>query len=1437
MPAWIPKRKKIQDYIEAEKARIETLRWRREQAIPPRIEPSPEELPEPQPQLRQWGEIEPPPTTWQRPITSRITPQRLRDPTEPEAYEEPPTWETRVWQPTQQRQQWITPTPETTPTPDYAELLGKPEYKPQPWWRTVVEKATLPFRLLHEKVELPGASLLTAPLSPRLPWIAGETWLEHEQREYKAWKAPKFVKGFTEFAVSLPLFLIPYGGLSIAGSRFIGQAARAAGLARTAKVIEETGKILPAVERAAGYPISKPLSLAGKGLTKAVTEPIALQVAKEGERGLSVGFLKLKPLKVLAEEGFNPVHARRLTERWGKVPGLPWLIKKIDPSVLAYTPEARLTIAYSRQLDMAEGGVRALFMSGVSSLKNPKEIFGIDGLGYARAVRPRIKDASLDMDSIIRFPSKYVLNAEQREYIKIHIQTWTPMRNRLKQAGILERELASELGEGGYLGRVALSFTDKETGKTIAIRSGGRAVGAKQPLVKPRRIENYADAIEAGFRYQTDPRAVLFQRLNEGFKLLIDKEFIFEMAVATGARPVGAKALSQRMIRDATLQASKNTEFILDRIRRAIRGEKLTTQGIRGIRTRNPEIADFLEGSRTRIKVARVEAEEVGATLDTVRAEIEALKEALTTESATNLVYIIKRTGWQKGEISNLTLKQYREITGKTSISPNILTPDKKHIRWEYALDDIATQMGYRSGDALRDAIVRAGESFARLATLSRERSYLTSTIKGIGAPEVELADLRQVIKHLDGQLAHEKRLYLRAKQTATEALEISRLPSVREAFVWQPGMRGYIFPKATAEYINRALGVTGNAWVRSISDVNAIIRFVQTGVDLGPYFIQGLPTFVTRPKVWANAVKTSMEGLFEERTFYRFLTQPRHRATLEKLIPEGFVLNLAEFVEAAPIMAKIPGIGGFFNRWAKWFNFALDGGRLLEAEALLALPSIKAAGGAGVRSVVDHLGKKWGVMSTRWLGITEGQRQVENAVLFYSSRYTRSVIAMAKDIVRGGMEGALARDMAGRMLLGMTIVYYGLCKALGQEPNLDPSTGKFMTVQIGKDHIGFGSSYVALVRLTGNILRSLSENPRGFITLDSKDNPFVRFFRGRVAPTTGVAIDVITGRTFIGEPVDSLASFGKYVGIRNMTPFWLQGHAQGLVGAEPMPGPLVVPAEFFGMRSWPLQPWEKRSDLREYYAELEYGKSWPELRVLDRRKLEQKHSDLKDITEEAWRLGIKRGRPSQVAYGQWRAEHDAVNQKYEELLWQLQSQVDRGEKTGYEFRLSAQKIGASRRFALDRIDERPEYEDVMLALTEPRPEPEVTPQFEDMAYDVYMKLMFAGDLERGVDDYNFEEADRRRQWFINTFGEETYRYVLERLNQSRDIPPLMREYYRAVEVMRPYWQVRDKIEKMFGKLFAESSRGQALISKQRKQLRLTNPEIGKYYELFYSRS
>jgi len=126
-------------------------------------------------------------------------------------------------------------------------------------------------------------------------------------------------------------------------------------------------------------------------------------------------------------------------------------------------------------------------------------------------------------------------------------------------------------------------------------------------------------------------------------------------------------------------------------------------------------------------------------TPDQKQAEAAGLREWMASEPAYDLTNLIKKSGWYKGEVSNLTIKQYKDLTGKTSIKPNILTKDGKHVRWEYALDELATEMGYEDGEALKYAIEQTGEALTKAKGLEREVVISKIPYTEIGQPEAGL--------------------------------------------------------------------------------------------------------------------------------------------------------------------------------------------------------------------------------------------------------------------------------------------------------------------------------------------------------------------------------------------------------------------------------------------------------------------------------------------------------------------------------------------------------------------------------------------------------------------------------------------------------------------------------------------------------------------------
>ena len=740
-----------------------------------------------------------------------------------------------------------------------------------------------------------------------------------------------------------------------------------------------------------------------------------------------------------------------------------------------------------------------------------------------------------------------------------------------------------------------------------------------------------------------------------------------------------------------------------------------------------------------------------------------------------------------------------------------------------------------KRGEALPGATLKAIEAtspnFAQ-----RLRNAATLTGKERTQALTKLHKEAQAAQRLAGQ---ELAIARSARARAYEAAR--RTPGMRS--VGQPFAAGRLFPEEIASDLNKMMMDRGAPIFTKLSNVNALSRFMVTGFDFGAGLIQGVPLLMSNPIKWGRAMGISMKAFVDPTVRARYLTRPENVAILERLIPEGLLIGNSEFMQAAgggllksrPV--QVVDRLNTIQRFSSSFNTFGDVARIEWAKGLL--PMVERQG-KSIRDMTAFINEATGVLSSRALGVGATQREVEGAILLFAPRYFRANISFWADMMRGGLRGELARDTLVSMIMGGFFWYYGAAKALGQEPNFNPTSGKFMTLEIGKQHVGLGSMQVAMVRLLGNIYRTATEDPQGFIKLDSRDNPLIRFMRSRIAPVTGASWDILTGKSFIGEPLDTPLSLTNEVAVRRLLPFWLSGY----ITDYPKPGPGGF-TEMFGARTWPLQLWEQREELGERLARAEYGKPWRStkeeqgINKLQKAELEEKYDDLRRLDEAARAQRLERGGAKEEMWHAFQEDRGRARAVYESKLWGAQDLYDRGEIIGYDFRQLAKTAGAELRGAYKSIETNSAYTEVMEFLSQPMTEQQMrdTP-VEDIAFDIYMSLMYSGDLEDAAGQYDFEKADLLRQIFIAQFGQGIYDYVRSRLAQGKDVPPLMQEYYKAQEVLRPYWEVQDKAERLFGKPKTEwqQRRIDRVVSRMRKQMRQQNPEMEKAYIQFYTR-
>lgn len=733
-------------------------------------------------------------------------------------------------------------------------------------------------------------------------------------------------------------------------------------------------------------------------------------------------------------------------------------------------------------------------------------------------------------------------------------------------------------------------------------------------------------------------------------------------------------------------------------------------------------------------------------------------------------------------------------------------------------------------------------------------------------------------------------------KDMLAEARQQAKLGRERTAFP-RPGLETYLTPRAfggsiapikEGEAINRLFGPQQtNQVLQGLSSVTNAVRMFQTGFDLGGGMIQLLPIMFRRPDIWGKAQKLGFEALVDPTVWPRF--QVEHAAVYERLVPTGMLAGGAH--ETTEALRQVGRVGRIFQEGplskvavpaGRKFEIELEAARVFLGESLLPLAArdiqklvAKGVSQEAAQRQIDgqlagFLNKITGVFSSQALGISSTQRQVEAAVLFFSPRYLRATFALLGDIANGGLAGREAMKSLGAMMAGGLISYQSMARALGQQANLDPREGKFLTLKLGDTWVGPGSGWVALARAAGNIAKAV-ETPSNFALgglvagkQDWRDiletDPFWRYWRGRSAPLTGNFLDILTNETVIGDPVQSPEDFLRVVVARDLAPFWLAemvqpGPEAGIV-EQPMSAggrALNVAAGLTGLRAWPVSEAETRNNLRENYANLTYGKEWTGLTRPEKDVLEQAHDDLRAATQTAQVEIVRRGGP--------RAIYEGLTKQIENTKLVRGQELDKAAKAVIAGQMAYADYAKVREESMTKYGNQTEmlYQQREAAAKD-------VPQFQQKdlerteeldARDRYYQIsldQFRDDTGQITDDSwsAFEAAQKR---FLNTLTPTLRKYVVEHEGDwIQALPPAARriEMQRKADyaLLEQYWQIGDDAWKSVPTLAAMKKRVESeqnpiqriglqkmanaqglqivekIISARKDALRYTNPAV-----------
>ena len=742
-----------------------------------------------------------------------------------------------------------------------------------------------------------------------------------------------------------------------------------------------------------------------------------------------------------------------------------------------------------------------------------------------------------------------------------------------------------------------------------------------------------------------------------------------------------------------------------------------------------------------------------------------------------------------------------------------------------------------------------------------------------------------------------------------TKALE-RRMAKSEDVFDAELTNLKNIDPKVKAELKN-LLNDSGSMWVTEKANlISGFMRTLGSGFDAGAPLIHGVLMLFTDPRRWAKSVAIANDALLTGEGKAKYYMEnldivnemQRNNAIsvgdaefLESLSGGGYLgrgletLSKGVGPEQAKAASRVFGRGakGLASRFGNHFDTFLFASRVemykalrgsvLEDAAAIATKRARKAGTLNpsgtlgrasdseeqkaLGALAEHINKMFGTLETANTGLKNSTRKTLGAWVTYAPRYRLASYAMMFDFTKRGYRGTLARDRLSNFLTSGLLWYSYTCHMLNQEPKLDPSRGDFMSIKVGGQDLAIGSVWISTARLFGNVMagtinRAVPLGMEGTYDWEWLDNPLSRFMRSQISPLSGTVLDIVTGKNFVGAPLDeNLGSFetvARGVG-GHLLPFWLSGffsHApigKGAAFNELTKGdPLgldrsedekteenwalgafgAAGAEFGGLRTYPASTHEKTIELANdeinimidkgelVVPESQFGVSgnvhWNDLNPIQKGMVRQRNPVLNDMF-------LKN---KEIFAGQRGEELDlyfynvsSVGNKYKNEIYEAAEKFEQSDPMDANapavYRKAIQdagaRVGARYKDLRDGLTEEA-ITDMEAQLEEKRTDPDA--DFYDLAFFDYIEQVVAPDFETTDGDYDHRGAavalgDFLYRWtgsqdgIINGQMHPAYQYIQQR--RSYWWPDTMVELKLGQEAMTPYWSVPDNILQSLG--------------------------------------
>ena len=1301
--------------------------------------------------------------------------------------------------------------------------------------KEVFEFISPALEFVHEEIEKPFAAAITAAASPSLPYKSGESWIEHEKREYEAWKAPTYVKGFAEFA--MPLWWLPYASIVKFTTRPLIGAGKAAKLSNLRPTIAKEA-VMPTVEEKLAL---IPNSLIKQSLRLTEKVPILGRVVK-ALGGDSV-FTRPNPLDDIGKaKGYAYILAEEIVTSQG--------MANVLMNRLALIKRGRTEKDIFKLYDIEVRGGREL-NAKIGAVKT-----SVDKPGLKVKNKAGVEEVSFYADDVFQNHHLYEWTDDvAKKYVETGHEITKWMREWVEAHGIkLPKRKGTDITGVGevireHIVRIAKGQVDadgvfKPLGETNPFKQmiydtmfDGVRAGVKYGGTFAERVELLANVV--GKKMATDRFTTAMKSLG---KTATDRLSATDIGKRLNAR-IPLLQGDVKVLKAALASLEKNRSV-------DIRTMKL-------LKEQFPELAPSIE------LTTLVSTTKIIDYINTMAAKIVFTQHGKLTPSTKRLKGNVARQNLIKeiGSAAKKTAPIYpiaksvrEKIASKSARIPPGTGRTLQATELERYIEGLETAAISKAGfdDVLNivSRYVKDNDTAIRIVTAGQKRVV-----------RAERALHLKVIKEVRRQLETKKKELREQSLSRAKKLREAGQPKAGEGKFTLPALNKTIFNAEVVAKLEPKLADHGQRWIRKMAQASGASRMLVAAMDLSAPFIQGLMVFGRNPAVWAKGVYKMMNIAKTPWKLHSEL-QAREVSRMERVLAGGSTASI-DYFEAMPVLRKVAGkIAGRRGERAVAETYGraeaafLGFGEIARDEmwkvgkytiGLKGLP--EAAQKEQLRDLAQSLDRMTGVMSPQKAGISITQQQVESAWIFFAPRYTRAGLAFMGDMIRAGATGAQARKALGGLLVGGLTVYTGMASVLGQEPNFDPTSSKFMTLKVGGSHMGVGGIYYATMRLIANMSVTAMEDPGRLspLNLSRTDNPYYKYLYSRTAPLTGLITGLaIEQKDYFGAPFESAGDYAAFmadkvipIAMQSAMPWdrkpWMDAAFE----------PAKLGAEFVGMRAFPESAWEARDTFRENLAIKDFNKHWDDLTRAEQREIEADQPVLEMFDKEILKWKIQKGKPLDILFTRWQDEIDNEKEGGNGKVIQAAEQFSL-DQDGYAFRLRVKKFESDFAAVMRHIQKNDVYTPVMEVLNEPKTDEQFSELHKlDAAYSYWTSVRYSGvetewgKMENELGEPEWANVEKFREDFKNRFGEQALQYVEDvRPLAGRNLPEIYMSLREARKTLRPYWKITDEVIKQRGEPQTEAQA--RLISRivgiLRKRMRQAYPNIDNSIKLFYTR-